>query len=117
MDFREIRRIVITAVFSDDVLFEKLVLKGGNALDIVHGLGARASLDIDLSIEGDFENVEDAKGRLFRALSDRFGSAGYSVFDPWFEMKPPRPKEGHPEWGGYIIEFKIIERARREKLE
>jgi hypothetical protein len=40
MDFREIRRVVITAVFSDDVLFDKLVLKGGNALNIVHQVGA-----------------------------------------------------------------------------
>ncbi len=31
MDFSEIRRLVVIAMFSDDVLFDKLVLKGGNA--------------------------------------------------------------------------------------
>jgi len=30
-DYRQIRRIAITAIFSDDVLFERVVLKGGNA--------------------------------------------------------------------------------------
>ena len=31
MDLASIRRLVIVAMFSDDVLFDKLVLKGGNA--------------------------------------------------------------------------------------
>src|SRR5208283_861293 len=111
-DFREIRRVVITAVFSDDTLFDKLVLKGGNALDIVHHVGVRTSLDIDLSIEGDFEDVEDARERLFKALKDRFDSAGYVVFDFRFSKRPPVAKEGHDDWGGYLIEFKIMEKER-----
>ncbi|MGD0060083.1 MAG: nucleotidyl transferase AbiEii/AbiGii toxin family protein [Verrucomicrobiia bacterium] len=116
MDFQEIRRVVITAVFSDDILFDKLVLKGGNALNIVHQVGVRTSLDIDLSIEGDFVNVDDAKRRLIKALEDRFDSAGYVVFDSRFLKKPPVPKEGHPDWGGYLIEFKIMEKQRYELL-
>lgn len=28
--FEEVRRLTITALFSDDILFEQLVLKGGN---------------------------------------------------------------------------------------
>ena len=35
MDFTEIRRIAITALFSDDMLLDRLVLKGGNALRLV----------------------------------------------------------------------------------
>ncbi len=116
MDFREIRRIVITAVFSDDILFDKLVLKGGNALDIVHRVGVRTSLDIDLSIDGDFENVEDAKRRLFKGLEDRFDSAGYVAFDLRFSKRPPAPKEGRADWGGYLIEFKITEKERFKHL-
>jgi hypothetical protein len=116
MDFLEIRRVVITAMFSDDTLFDKLVLNGGNALSIVHEVGVRTSLDIDLSLEGDFDDVEDAKARLFRALEDRFDSAGYSVFDLRFSKKPPVPREGHPFWGGYLIEFKIVEKERYESL-
>jgi len=99
-------------MFSDDVLFDKLVLKGGNALDLVHHVGARTSLDIDLSIEGDFADVDDAKRRLFKALKDRFDSAGFVVLDPRFSKKPPSPKKSLPDWGGYMIEFKIMEKER-----
>ncbi len=38
MDFTEIRRIAITALFSDDMLLDRLVLKGGNALSLVYDL-------------------------------------------------------------------------------
>ena len=38
MDFAEIRRVTITALFSDHVLYERLVLKGGNALSLVYGI-------------------------------------------------------------------------------
>jgi len=31
-------------MFSDDVLMEQLILKGGNARDVVHGLTARGSV-------------------------------------------------------------------------
>ena len=34
----KIRRAIVTAMFSDDELYEHLVLKGGNALRLVHGL-------------------------------------------------------------------------------
>jgi len=34
LDHNEVRRIAITAVFSDDYFFEKVALKGGNALAI-----------------------------------------------------------------------------------
>jgi hypothetical protein len=40
MDIEQIRRMVIMALFSDDVLVEKLVLKGGNALRLVYGIGS-----------------------------------------------------------------------------
>ena len=51
MDFTQIRRLVVIAMFSDDVLMERLVLKGGNALELVHRLVDRGSLDIDLSMQ------------------------------------------------------------------
>ncbi len=39
MDLKDIRRLVIVALFSDDELMEKLVLKGGNALDVIYNIG------------------------------------------------------------------------------
>ena len=44
MHLRDIRTTVIKAIFSDDILMEKLVLKGGNAIDLVYNIGARSSL-------------------------------------------------------------------------
>ena len=43
----KIKRLAIIAMFSDDDLMERLVLKGGNALDIVYEIGSRASMDLD----------------------------------------------------------------------
>jgi predicted nucleotidyltransferase component of viral defense system len=116
MDLKEIRRLVIIALFSDDELMEKLVLKGGNALDIVYGVGSRASLDIDLSIAQDFIDLEDTERRIFKSLTDRFDAAGYVIFDEKFEARPRKRKEVLSEvWGGYAIEFKLIDRDSFEK--
>lgn len=92
---------------------EDLVLKGGNALDIVYGIGSRTSLDIDLSIAQDFLDLKDTERRIFRSLADRFDAAGYVVFDEKFEVRPRRRPEGLTEvWGGYAVEFKLIERQK-----
>lgn len=116
MDLREIRRLVIVALFSDDELMEKFVLKGGNALDLIHKIGTRSSVDIDLSMPDDFADLEDAKARIFRGLRDRFDSAGYVVFDEKFEKRPSVMREGQsPRWGGYQVEFKIADRQTSEK--
>jgi len=108
--FARIRRTAIIAMFSDDFLMNKLVLKGGNALRIVHGIGGRTSMDIDFSIDGgDFADTSDLKDRLFRALRSRFDSEGYVLFDEEFRQKPDILKPGqNPKWGGYEVQFKLI---------
>lgn len=53
-----IKRLVVIAMFSDDELLHRFVLKGGNALDLVLKIGTRASIDIDLSMENDFKPEE-----------------------------------------------------------
>src|SRR6267378_4207022 len=67
-------------MFSDDVLFHQLALKGGNAVNLVYKFGSRASVDIDLSIESDFDDIEDTRERILRALTNRFTEAKYTVF-------------------------------------
>ena len=113
--------MAITALFSDDTLLEQVVLKGGNAISLAYGYTSRSSLDLDFSIEQDFPNFEEAKERLFRAIENRFSSVGFMVFDQRFEPKPPVPNEGHPNWGGYELKFKLIENHKhvgmRENLE
>lgn len=115
--FEEVRRLTITALFSDDVLFQQLVLKGGNAIALVHRLGLRSSFDLDFSLKSDFDDVEDARNRIQRALEARFDSAGYKVFDLTFA---PRPKldgpDERPWWGGYQLTFKLLTHAEHERL-
>lgn len=115
MDLKEVRKIIIQAIAVDDELMELLVLKGGNALDIVHMLNARASVDIDFSVTGDFEKPKEIERKLFAALSDRFDSAGYVVFDTKFGPRPRRSTE-NPRWGGYEAEFKLISKNRFKEL-
>lgn len=129
VDLAEIRRFAIVAMFSDDVLLEQLVLKGGNAVNLVYEFGTRVSLDVDFSLEGDFSDVEGIKERIFRALKWRFGAAGVTVFDESFELRPSSTNAGTEDrWGGYEVRFKLmptehlrgigddIDKARREAL-
>lgn len=93
------------------------MLKGGNALSLVHGLSLRASRDLDFSIERDFANLDDTRGRIFRAVKGRFSSAGFVVFDESFG---PKPRVLGPTqevwWGGYELKFKLIEEAKYKDL-
>jgi predicted nucleotidyltransferase component of viral defense system len=59
--FNDIRKLTITALFSDDVLLEQLVFKGGNAMSLIYHISPRVSLDLDFSMETDFENVEEVQ--------------------------------------------------------
>ena len=76
VDLERIKRLAIVAMFSDDSLMERLVLKGGNLLDIVYRISTRASLDIDLSIDGDFESFEGMKERVERAIKRTYADDG-----------------------------------------
>ena len=109
MDLTEIRRLVVIAMFSDDFLLDRLVLKGGNALELVHGIVSRGSVDVDFSVQEDFGDWEDAQRRIKRALQDRFDSSGYEVFDVSFRTIPQQQKG---PWGGYAVEFKVISKKQ-----
>jgi hypothetical protein len=114
-----IKRLVIIAVFSDDELMERFVLKGGNALDLVLHVGTRASLDIDLSMENDFEfsELENIRDRLDDNLQATFKPEGYQVFDVKLEPKPEMVSEELAGfWGGYNVTFKLIESGRHLEL-
>lgn len=104
---------------SDDELMERLVLKGGNALDIIHRVSMRASVDVDFSMQGDFPpgEVESFRARVEKALQETFRAASYEAFDVRMEERP----EGiTPDmagfWGGYGIEFKLIEKGNFDRF-
>lgn len=107
---RRIRRLAILAMFSDDTLLERLVLKGGNLLDLVYGGSARASVDVDFSMENDFDDRHDGKRRVFTALEATFLENGFKLLDPEFKFEPQNISQDMEDfWGGYQIAFKIIE--------
>ena len=100
----------IQAMFSDDELLEQLVLKGGNAMALIHQISARASVDLDFSLKQDFsEDIAIVKARIEKTLVDTFRANGLVVFD--FKMVE-QPKAISTDmknfWGGYAVEFKLI---------
>jgi Nucleotidyl transferase AbiEii toxin, Type IV TA system len=117
MDYRQIRKTAIQAIFSDDVLTHLLVLKGGNALDVGLNVASRASLDIDLSTPGAFDDVDEIRRRLFAALKEIYSTHGLVVFDESFvEIPPEVVDDPTPWWGGYRATFKLQSRERYEQL-
>jgi predicted nucleotidyltransferase component of viral defense system len=114
-----IKKLVIIAMFSDDDLMEQFVLKGGNALDIIHKIALRASVDIDLSIEKDFEkeNIAIIKEKISRVLQNTFREQGYKIFDLTFNQRPAQmSRDMENFWGGYRVEFKIIESEKYKRF-
>ena len=114
-----IRRLAIIALVSDDDLMQRLVLKGGNALAIGYGTVSRSSIDIDFSIEGDFPSdlLEKIGSRIRTLLESTFRENGFVVFDVSMVPRPTIVSEDLKEfWGGYTIEFKVIEYAKYLEL-
>lgn len=118
LDFlRKIKKIAIVALFSDDELMERLVLKGGNLLDVVYDISGRASVDVDLSMDGEFDDLEDVQRKVSYALETTFLEHGYVVFDFSLRIVPPVVTDDLKDfWGGYKIEFKLIDKERYERL-
>ncbi|MGO9316060.1 MAG: nucleotidyl transferase AbiEii/AbiGii toxin family protein [Syntrophobacteraceae bacterium] len=115
-----LKRLAITAMFSDDDLMEMLVLKGGNLLDAIYNIASRASADVDFSLAGEFKKEELGimEAKIRRALTGTFQTEGFTVFDINFMERPKRAPPGMPEfWGGYRVEFKAIETKRYEELQ
>jgi hypothetical protein len=109
-DLEKIKRLTVVSMFSDDELEDHLVLKGGNAMDLVHRLSSRASLDLDFSMQHDFpEGIEEFCSRVERALKRTFRPEGYEIFDVKMLEKPNAISDDMKDfWGGYGVEFKIV---------
>lgn len=113
-----IKKIATISLFSDDDLMDKFVLKGGNALNLIYKLGQRASIDIDVSMENDVEDVNEFAVKLEKALTLNFDENGFKVFDVKLSEKPSKIKpEIKDFWGGYCLEFKVIEKEKEKALD
>jgi hypothetical protein len=119
IELNEIKKRVIMAMFSDDYLMDLLVLKGGNALDIIHRVISRSSFDFDFSIADEIkeEDIPTIKDKIERVLRNTFREVDYEAFDVTFEQRPPEISvDMKAFWGGYRIEFKIIEAQKYAEL-
>lgn len=111
----QIKKLAIIAMFSDDDLMDRLVLKGGNALDIVYKVESRASLDLDFSMNTEFNpnELQMIGSKMESSLKRIFVENGYEVFDVLFEERPKKRNEKTPPfWGGYELSFKVIEKDK-----
>lgn len=117
-DPEQIYEVVLRALLSDDELMERLVLKGGNALNLVYGLRVRATQDLDFSMEGDFSNCEikDVEASIRRRATEEFWGAGYEVVDVRFTRIPGAVSGLRlREFGGYSIVISYRPRAGEAK--
>ncbi len=118
-DLDEIKRRAVIALYSDDDFVDRLVLKGGNALNLVYGLTTRASADLDFSMSTEFARgqLDDVRTRIEYRLTQAFRDLGYQVFDVRLTERPPLLTEELADfWGGYHVQFKIIEVKRFAEL-
>lgn len=111
-----IKKTTIIAIFSDDDLLDMFVLKGGNAMDIVHKVSSRASVDLDFSVPNDLD-VEVVQPKVEAAIKAGFDGIGYLAFDINMTLKPRKmPSDLASFWGGYAVEFKLIALERATEL-
>ena len=114
-----VKRLTIIALFSDDELLDRLVLKGGNALAIAYGLDTRMSADLDLSMANAFgpAELDSIRGRITYRLEQTFKPEGWVPFDMKFEEKPAKVSDDLAAfWGGYGLDFKLIDIKQYESL-
>lgn len=105
-------------MFSDDEMMEVLVLKGGNALDLIYRISNRASVDVDLSMADDLPGGADAfRQRAESALTRTYEEAGYTAFDFKLVEKPKTVSDDLKEfWGGYKLTFKLLTHDDAKRL-
>lgn len=112
-----IKRAAIVAMFSDEELMDLLVLKGGNAMDIIHQANSRASVDLDFSMEEDFDH-KAVQPKIEKAIRATLEQYKYYAFDVKMTPKPGRmPEDLASFWGGYLVEFKLISQKRAEEVQ
>ncbi|MFA5972077.1 MAG: nucleotidyl transferase AbiEii/AbiGii toxin family protein [Lentimicrobiaceae bacterium] len=116
----KIKRLTISALVSDDILMGVLVLKGGNALGLAYDITNRGSIDIDFSMEKDFTEKEKIKilRKISYLLENEFAKEDLVVFDIHLSDRPKKMDDSVKSfWGGYLLEFKVISKAKYEELE
>jgi predicted nucleotidyltransferase component of viral defense system len=116
-ELKLIKRAAIVAMFANDELMDLLVLKGGNAMDIIHQANSRASVDLDFSMKEDLD-YQAVQPKIERTIRATFEQHKYYAFDIKISPKPGKmPEDLASFWGGYLIEFKLISQKRAGEVE
>lgn len=110
-EFTNIKQLAIIGLFKNPYLKNRLVLVGGNCIDIAYNLSTRASLDLDFAMEEDFN--EDDLIEITQIIKDSytslFSEKGYHLFDLDLQKKPKISNDPNQQnWGGYAITFKLV---------
>ncbi len=113
----QVKQQVLVALLADDELGERLVLKGGNLLQFAYQLSVRASKDIDISVDGDFEDSEFLSKKVQTCLEQSFRKNQLVIFDFKFHEVPAKiSDELKSFWGGYQCEFKLVDKSVFEDI-
>lgn len=114
----DVKRTIIRSIYSNDDLFDQLVLKGGNAIAIIHAKKIRKSIDVDFSISSDFPGgLVKLEELLESSLKQGFNEANYHFFDFKINETPKAISDEMKDfWGGYSADFKIIDLEKYKSL-
>ena len=116
--FYWVKRRTIAALFSSAYLRSTLVFKGGNLLYFAFQVSTRSSVDLDFSIEGEFQDINAVRAECEAVLAATFEAEGYRVIDVKLEERPENVSSDLKDfWGGYQILFKLVGEAIFRKFE
>lgn len=108
-EFLKIKKLAIISLVSDDILMDKLVLKGGTCLELAYKIHCRSSKDIDFSIDNEFSDTEITQimSDLPEIFNKNFNTIGYYAFDFRIKNKPVRMPIDI-KMTGYNLSFKLV---------
>ena len=90
LDFQQLNKIkkeIVIGLFLDDSFLDLFVLKGGTAIDYYDYAASRSSIDIDISLDGDFDDdLFYVQSILEKRLTQQLKA--YHLFD--FKLKRKR---------------------------
>lgn len=122
MKIQEIKKLVLISLASDDLLVERLVLKGGNAIELLESRTksgiSRASYDLDFSMKDDFDSeLQEISSRIKFLLEQTFSEKNHTIIDYLFTLRPGKIGDNVKDfWGGYNIQFKVVTTDNYNKL-
>ena len=108
-EFLKIKKLTLISLVADDILMDKLVLKGGTCLELAYKIHSRSSKDIDFSIDNEFS--DDEIKQINKNLPEIFNNN----FDFRIKNKPVHiPID--IKMTGYNLSFKLVSNDIYEKF-